>query len=145
MKRGKPDPNDMLNELSRDSVFFQRAVAGPATVPEQVGDEPAPTGEPAEPSPVPPKSMVADRGVPPVPLVPPVRPVRRKRVRHPFDMYEDQLEALRELAANDRRLGGQGSMSEMVREALDQYLPTKSDMLRDSLDRYIAELREGRR
>ena len=145
MKRGKPDPNDMLSELSRDSVFFQRAVAGPPAVPEQATDEPAPTVEPAEPSPVPPESMVADRGVSPVPLVPPVRPVRRKRVRHPFDMYEDQLEALRELAANDRRLGGQGSMSEMVREALDQYLPTKSDMLRDSLDRYIAELREGRR
>ena len=145
MKRGKPDPNDMLNELSRDSVFFQRAVAGPPVVSEQAGEEPAPTAETPEPVSVPPDSTVADRSVPPVPLVPPVRPVRRKRVRHPFDMYEDQLEALRELAANDRRLGGQGSMSEMVREALDQYLPTKSDMLRDSMDRYIAELREGRR
>lgn len=61
--------------------------------------------------------------VPPVrgvPLVPP--PAARKRIikqRHPFDIYQDQYDALRDLATEDRKQGGFGSMSAMVREALD--------------------------
>lgn len=41
--------------------------------------------------------------------------------RHPFDIYEDQLATLRQLAAEERLQGGVGSMSAMVREALDDY------------------------
>jgi hypothetical protein len=72
--------------------------------------------------------------VPPVLVVPavllerPVRPVLpvppKKRVmkqRHPFDIYHDQLETLRELALEERKQGGVGSMSAMVRDALDTY------------------------
>jgi hypothetical protein len=33
--------------------------------------------------------------------------------RHPFDIYRDQYEALRELALEERRQGGVGSMSAM--------------------------------
>src|SRR5260221_10755041 len=59
-----------------------------------------------------------------VPLVPPVRGVppghRRKiKQRHPFDIYEDQLETLKQLALEDRMRGDLGSMSAMVREAID--------------------------
>ncbi len=69
------------------------------------------------------------RPVHPVPLVHPVLPVHpTKRVmkpRHPFDIYQDQYESLRELAAEERKQGGAGSMSAMVREALDNYIKAK--------------------
>ncbi len=42
--------------------------------------------------------------------------------RHPFDIYADQLETLRQLALDERREGGIGSMSAMVREAIDDYV-----------------------
>src|SRR5882762_5828884 len=47
----------------------------------------------------------------------PVRgtPPRRKiKQRHPFDIYEDQLEELRKISLEERMLGGVGSMSAMV-------------------------------
>src|SRR5207248_6251936 len=73
----------------------------------------------------------------PVPLVPPVRvvlPVRpvppspAKRVmkqRHPFDIYQDQYEALQSVALEERKQGGVGSMSALVREAIDKILAEK--------------------
>lgn len=74
--------------------------------------------------PVPPEPVVPP--VLPVPLVPPLqsrvamrRPIKQ---RHPFDIYADQLESLRQLAVEDRKQGGLGSMSAMVREALDAFL-----------------------
>jgi len=62
-------------------------------------------------------------------VVPPVLPVpltRRKiKQRHPFDIYEDQLEELRKLSVEDRMAGGVGSMSAMVRAALDAFIAKK--------------------
>ena len=47
-------------------------------------------------------------------------PVRRRiMVRHPFEVYQDQVDQLRDLALDDRRNGGLGSMSQMVREGID--------------------------
>ena len=61
--------------------------------------------------------------VPPVRDVRPAQTVRRKiKSRHPFDIYEDQDEALRQLSIEDRMRGGAGSMSAMVREAIDDYV-----------------------
>ena len=58
----------------------------------------------------------------------PVRPVRRTMIRHPFEIYQDQIEALRQLAAKERMQGGVGSMSQMVRAAIDRMLAErKSD------------------
>ena len=78
------------------------------------------------------------RDVPPVPPVLPVpgaplerdvRPVPlKKRVmkqRHPFDIYHDQYETLKQLAEDERRQGGVGSMSAMVREAIDKFIATQ--------------------
>jgi hypothetical protein len=45
--------------------------------------------------------------------------------RHPFDIYQDQYEALQELALEERKLGGVGSMSAMVREAIDKLISEK--------------------
>lgn len=63
----------------------------------------------------------------------PVRDVRpgamaRRKIksRHPFDIYEDQVERLRVLSMQDRMRGGTGSMSAMVREAIDDYIAKKA-------------------
>jgi hypothetical protein len=63
--------------------------------------------------------------VPPVPVVPPVPgvPLKRKmKQRWPVNIYEDQYESLQLLALEDRRQGGMGSMSAMVREAIDKMI-----------------------
>src|SRR5438270_10506910 len=59
-----------------------------------------------------------------VPPVLPVRPVldvppmlsnkRKMKPRHPFDIYTDQYDELKQLALEDRLRGGAGSMSAMV-------------------------------
>lgn len=71
----------------------------------------------------------------PAPAVQPVLPVRdvllsptgRRKIksRHPFDIYEDQVDELKQLSLEDRMRGGNGSMSAMVREALDNYISSK--------------------
>ena len=70
------------------------------------------------------------RPVPPVPLERDVRPVPlKKRImkqRHPFDIYHDQYDTLKQFADEERRQGGVGSMSAMVREAIDIFIATKN-------------------
>ena len=61
-------------------------------------------------------------GVPPaVPLIPkkPKRPIRQ---RQPFDIYEDQYQALKKIATAERGFENGRSMGQMVREAIDIYL-----------------------
>jgi hypothetical protein len=69
--------------------------------------------------------------VPPVPGVPPVLPVspvpgvppkRVMKERWPVNIYHDQYESLKHLAAEERKEGGLGSMSQMVREAIDKLI-----------------------
>jgi hypothetical protein len=45
--------------------------------------------------------------------------------RHPFDIYQDQYDSLKEMSVDDRKQGGIGSMSAMVREAIDNYISSK--------------------
>lgn len=78
-----------------------------------------------QPTPLPP----ADGKQQPVPPVRPVRDVlpdaasqRKVMIRHPFDIYAVQLAEFKQLALDDRMRGGTGSMSAMVRQALDDYL-----------------------
>src|SRR4051812_25951597 len=79
------------------------------------------TVQPAAPrAPVPPV-----RVVPPVPPALPPAPKRVMKQRHPFDIYQDQYDALRTLAMEERKQGGVGSMSAMVREALDTLIVTR--------------------
>jgi hypothetical protein len=70
--------------------------------------------------PVPPVPVVP--GVLPVPPVPGVPPKRVMKERWPVNIYHDQYESLRQLADEDRRQGGMGSMSAMVREAIDKMI-----------------------
>lgn len=72
-------------------------------------------------------TVPAASSAPPVRPVLPVPPVRGQtkrimRPRHPFDIYQDQYESLRDLSLQERMEGGQGSMSAMVRDALDSYI-----------------------
>jgi hypothetical protein len=59
----------------------------------------------------------------PYPPVLGIDPVKRvMKSRHPFDIYQDQYESLRALALQDRMQGGEGSMSAMVREAINVFI-----------------------
>jgi hypothetical protein len=64
----------------------------------------------------------------PVPGVPPVLPVpgvplkRVMKERWPVNIYHDQYESLKLLAVEERKQGGMGSMSAMVREAIDKLI-----------------------
>jgi hypothetical protein len=54
-------------------------------------------------------------------------PVRKIITRCSFELFQDQMERLRHLSLQQKIEGGKGSMSEMVREALDAYLLGKED------------------
>jgi hypothetical protein len=52
-------------------------------------------------------------------------PVRRFITRYAFEFYQDQLDWLRSTSLEEKARGEQGSMSKMVREALDSYIAKK--------------------
>jgi hypothetical protein len=51
---------------------------------------------------------------------------KRLLVRRGFEWYEDQLAALKKLSLEEQMEGKDGSMSAMVREALDDYLKKRA-------------------
>ena len=80
-------------------------------------DEP----KPPEPAPQPQQSAVR----PPAPVVPQrsERPNGRRIItRNSFEVFEDQMDSLRDRSYQEKRAGKIGSMSAMVREAIDAYL-----------------------
>jgi hypothetical protein len=54
----------------------------------------------------------------------PVLPVQGRRTmrRHPFEIYDDQYPTLRSISLEEKIQGGLGSMSAMVREAIDAFI-----------------------
>src|SRR3954466_9485105 len=110
------------NELSGGSAFFPNYT-------NKQNPQAEPANRPDESVIIPTTSVTP---VPPVRPVLPVPPVRGKdakpglkrvmKSRHPFDIYEDQYHALRDLALRERMQGGVGSMSAMVREAIDSFI-----------------------
>ena len=52
----------------------------------------------------------------------PVSPRCPIRQRKPFDIFEDQYRNLKQIAEDERSHGLPGSMSHMVREAIDHYV-----------------------
>jgi hypothetical protein len=46
----------------------------------------------------------------------------KSKKRHPFDIYEDRIEALKRRSIEDQMQGSTGSQSAMVREAIVDYL-----------------------
>src|SRR5512135_563426 len=105
----------ITNELRGNSAFFPRYKEEPAADPGP-DHTPLPSNHQKAPAPRP---VPPVRVVPPVPLVRDVPPAKRiMKQRHPFDIYQDQYEALQELALEERKQGGVGSMSEMVPTAV---------------------------
>ena len=54
-------------------------------------------------------------------------PAERRKTRHPFDIYDDQLDALRKIQLAERE------------EARQKRAKSLGDMAQEALDRYIAE------
>jgi hypothetical protein len=109
----KLDVESITNDLE-GSAFFPSKPSSPTPLPDQT------IKKDILPNPVPPV-----RDVHPVL---PVRPVPSKRVmkqRWPIDIYQDQYETLKQLALDDRKNGGVGSMSAMIREAIDKLIADK--------------------
>jgi hypothetical protein len=109
----------IASELRGNSAFFPGYKE-----PKSPAESAKPVLKPAEI-----RTLAVPHPVLPVRVVPPVPPVRGtppvKRVmkqRHPFDIYQDQYEALQQLALEERKQGGIGSMSAMVREAIDELI-----------------------
>ena len=57
----------------------------------------------------------------------PVRPNGKRIItRNSFEIYEDQMEALRKLSFQEKMEGKLSSMSQMMREAIDDYLKKRA-------------------
>src|SRR5687767_11043568 len=91
------------NELKGASAFFKPP---PSPVTRSEPNEPVTLPTTASPVPRARTSQVTRPAPevkrPPVRSERPVRPVRRQMIRHPFELYQDQVESLRQLAAEDR-------------------------------------------
>ncbi len=62
---------------------------------------------------------------------PPERPSgrpsgRRSITRYAFEFFQDQIDTLRRVALEEKLAGEKGSMSHMVREAIDRYIATRT-------------------
>jgi hypothetical protein len=126
-KRPPLEMDDLTDNLKQSSgrgvdAFFSSPLRGQEEK-KPITHEEQKDGQVEAQHPVPPVPGVLP--VPPVPLVPPVPGVPLKRVmkeRWPVNIYHDQYESLKLLADEDRRQGGMGSMSAMVREAIDKLI-----------------------
>jgi hypothetical protein len=103
------------SELRGGSAFFPGYQGSPS---------PAPPAEPQEPQLSEQRGEKAnDRSVGRSFARTPVRdPARRIITRNSFEIYEDQMDALRRLSFQEKMDGKVGSMSAMVRTAIDTYL-----------------------
>jgi hypothetical protein len=70
----------------------------------------------------------ASQPIPERPNAPsPVRPNGKRIItRNSFEVFEDQMDSLRKLSFREKMEGKQGSMSAMVREAIDTYLQKRA-------------------
>jgi hypothetical protein len=103
------------SELRGGSAFFPgyRGSASPA--PPAAAPEPQASGQP--------DGRANDRSPGRAFARTPVRqPARRIITRNSFEIYEDQMDALRRLSFQEKMEGKVGSMSAMVRAAIDTYL-----------------------
>jgi hypothetical protein len=115
---------DAISQELVGSVFFPHRKPPPVPeVPEEPSGSKAHTDSntmdgQGVPPPVP---QGVPRTVPrPVPLIPKVkRPIRQ---RQPFDIYEDQYQTLKSIAEAEKDFVNGRGLSQMVREAIDNYI-----------------------
>jgi hypothetical protein len=126
--------DQIQSELRGGSAFFPGYKSDQSpTSPAEERSEKAPKVTPRKKT-VPTTTNTDSQGVPPgesqgVPYgVPPTvslilkKPKRPIRQRQPFDIYEDQYQALKKIATAERAFENGRSMGQMVREAIDDYL-----------------------
>jgi hypothetical protein len=119
-KRPPLELDDLTNNLKQSSgkgigVFFPSQPTPQAEKKPVIQEEAKQNGTP---------SSVPD-GVSP-PTYPSETPKKREiKRRQPFDVYQDQVDLLKKLSLKAQLDGDIGSMSRMVREALDNYLKDK--------------------
>lgn len=103
---------------------------------ESIPDSPPPKSEESKEV-VPPSARPDGRTSPKEPQVEPREPgnayiitipEERRKVRHPFDIYDDQLEAMKKLQIAIREVSG------------SKAVPTLGDMARAALDVYVEQL-----
>jgi hypothetical protein len=126
----KLDTISITNELANTAFFrqnskpVQQQVSPPPLSASPMGQEAQgrETKEQVSAVPVPEPVPVGVRvGVPPaVPLIPKLKRIIRQR--QPFDIYQDQYERLKKIAAEEKDFVNGRGMSQMVREAIDTYL-----------------------
>lgn len=114
----------ITNELSEGSAFFRPHKPQP---PNQAKSPPPPPVTPPGDAVSPPQKTPAPQSSYSVPERPNARTgehpqARRIITRNSFEIYEDQMDALRKLSFEEKMQGKLGSMSHMVREAIDTYL-----------------------
>ncbi len=56
-------------------------------------------------------------------------PAQRRKIRHPFDIYEDQLDALKKIQIAERESSGgkERTLGDMAREALDYFIEGEAE------------------
>src|SRR3954466_6885048 len=110
------------NELSEGSAFFpSKKIISDSPIPQPFKETPKPTPIPtAGKTPTgESKLTLPERANAPTDQRP-----NGKRIitRNSFETYEDQMESLRKLSYKEKMEGKPGSMSKMVRDAIDEYL-----------------------
>ena len=113
-KRPPLELDDLTNNLKQSSGRGVDAFFSPQSVPQEEGKQVIHEVQDEKDS-----HEETQHPVPPVPVVPPKRVMKE---RWPVNIYHDQYQSLRQLADEDRRQGGMGSMSAMVREAIDKMI-----------------------
>jgi hypothetical protein len=111
----KLNTNAITNELEGSVFFSQKRAAQKAATPVVHPEPEKPKTEPNQQLPERPNASTS------------VRPNGRRIItRNSFETYEDQMEALRKLSFHEKMAGKVGSMSQMVREAIDDYLAKRA-------------------
>ena len=111
MSKKKINEDAMVTELREASVFFR-------TPPTDEPEAPVLAAETEMGQSTGPDVRSLDRST----VRTGVRNAKRIPKRYPFEFYQDQLEELKRLSLTEQLDGGKGNMSEMVREAVDEWL-----------------------
>jgi hypothetical protein len=111
----------ITNELEGSAFFPSKKTPSVSPTRPPVGDEPKPP-EVIIPT-IEPKQLIPARANAPTDQRP-----NGKRIitRNSFEIYEDQMGSLRTLSYQEKMEGKLGSMSGMVREAIDNYLQKRT-------------------
>ena len=111
----------ITNELEGSAFFPSKKTPSVSPTPQLVRDEPKPPE--INTSTIEPKQRVNERANAPTDQRP---DGKRIITRNSFEIYEDQMDSLRKISYKEKMEGELGSMSSMVREAIDNYLQNKT-------------------